>query len=430
MKKYFFIFKKVKTIFNSQILKIFFISFATILVTIGILSLVVWHYRTRVFNFIANNYIPQTKIVKSEPVIVEKEVTPILVAEAKKEEETVVTAVKKARPAVVSIVLNKDVTKYDISYEKKESSVPNVFIETPVYTPNGTESKQVGSGSGFLISSDGMIVTNRHVVDQKDVSYKVLLNNGKEYSAKVLASDPVLDVSIIKIDAKNLTYLKLSNSDDLLVGQSVVAIGNALGEFKNTVSAGVVSGLSRSLLASGDNGFKEFLYKVIQTDAAINPGNSGGPLLNLAGDVVGINVALAEGSSSIGFSLPINSVKTVIDQVKKTGKISRPYVGIRYINITQDLKAKLNLPIDYGILVQKGETDKDVAVVVGSPADKAGITEGDIILSMDGEAINATNDFISLIRAKKIGEKVTFKIISKGVGKVITIKLEEMPEGL
>src|ERR1035437_10464521 len=360
--KYLHILKKIKNIFNIQILKIILISFLTIIITIGLLSLIAWHYRARVFSFIARNYIPQSEVSRGEPVLIEKiaeaPILPILKEEIKVE-DTVLTAVKKARPAVVSIVVSKQV-------------------------PNSTQKQELGSGSGFLISSDGMIVTNRHVVERTDVDYTVLLNNGKEYVATVIAKDSILDVAIIKIVANNLPYLTLGDSDKLEVGQSVVAIGNALGEFKNTVSSGVVSGLSRSLTATGSGGFQEFLYKVIQTDAAINLGNSGGPLLNLKGDVVGINVAIAQGSSNVGFSLPINSVKSVIDQVRKTGKISRPYVGVRYVNVTEDLKDKLNLSVDYGILVQRGATSADVAVIPGSPADKAGIIENDIILSVNG----------------------------------------------
>lgn len=423
MFKNFNLFKKLKNIFNYQIVKLLLISFFMILITISIIFAVFWHYRSRVFNYIANNYITNKEISKKEPVFIEKVVeipiAPIIPVEKKVEIDTVVTAVKKAKPAVVSIVVSKEVPQYSVSYKD----------EGVVYTPNGTKKQELGSGSGFLISSDGLIVTNRHVVDTTDAIYTVLLNNGKEYIATVLARDSVLDVAIIKINATNLPYLKFANSDQLEVGESVIAIGNALGEFKNTVSTGVVSGLSRSLSASGGSGYQEFLYKVIQTDAAINRGNSGGPLLNLKGEVVGINVALAQGSSNVGFSLPINSVKSVIDQVKKTGKISRPYVGIRYVKITPDLKAQLNLSVDYGVLVAKGSTAGDVAVIQGSPAEKAGIIENDIILSINGVLLNKGNDFVSIIRDKKIGEILKFKVLSNGVERIVNIKLEAAADG-
>lgn len=438
MFKNFNLFKKIKNIFNYQIVKIFFISFLTILITIAILFAIFWHYRARVFNYIASNYISSGEISKKEPVFIEKVAeAPIVptIPEKKVEVDTVVTAVKKAKPAVVSIVVSKEVPQYSVSYKEESvtdqfgNTIPDLFLTTPVYTPNGTKKQELGSGSGFLISSDGLIVTNRHVVDTTDAIYTVLLNNGKEYTATVLARDSVLDVAIIKINATNLPYLQFADSDKLEVGESVVAIGNALGEFKNTVSTGVVSGLSRSLSASGGNGYQEFLYKVIQTDAAINKGNSGGPLLNLKGEVVGINVAIAQGSSNVGFSLPINSVKSVISQVKKTGKISRPYVGIRYVKVTGDLKAQLNLSVDYGILVAKGAAAGDVAVISGSPAEKAGIVENDIILSINGVALNQDNDFMSIIRDKKIGETLKFKILSNGIEKIVNVKLEAAADG-
>lgn len=428
----------LKKLFKNKTFKMFFISFLTMLITVFILFIIVWSFKDKIINSLINNYIAQTNTTKSKPILIEKvEDIPVVVAkeEVKVVEGTVVTAVKIARPAVVSIIISKQVPQYNVTYKEENivdqfgNIVPNMTLTTPVYTPNGTKKQQLGSGSGFLISSDGMIVTNRHVVEQTDVDYTVLLNNGKEYVATVLARDSVLDVAIIKINATNLPYLQFADSDKLEVGESVIAIGNTLGEFKNTVSTGVVSGLSRSLSASGGNGYQEFLYKVIQTDAAINKGNSGGPLLNLKGEVVGINVAIAEGSSNVGFSLPINSVKGVIDQVKKTGKISRPYVGVRYVNVTQDLKTKLNLSVDYGILVARGATASDVAVIPGSPADKAGIVEGDIILSINSENINASNDFMSLIRDKKVGENIKMRVLSNGVERVVTMKLEAAIDG-
>ncbi|MFA6355081.1 MAG: trypsin-like peptidase domain-containing protein [Candidatus Paceibacterota bacterium] len=423
----------MKNLFKNKTFKMFFISFLTMLITIGILFIIVWNVKDKIINSLINNYIAKSDTFKQKPILIEKvEDSPIVPVkeEVKVVEDTVVTAVKKAKPAVVSIIISKQVPQYTVTYKEEKivdqfgNIVPNMTLTTPIYTPNGTKKQQLGSGSGFLISSDGLIVTNRHVVDQTDVDYTVLLNNGKEYVATVLAKDSVLDVALIKIVASGLPYLQFADSDKLEVGESVIAIGNALGEFKNTVSAGVISGLSRSLSATGGGGYREFLYKVIQTDAAINKGNSGGPLLNLKGQVVGINVAIAEGSSNVGFSLPINSVKGVIDQVKKTGKISRPYVGVRYVNVTSDLKAKLNLTVDYGILVAKGANANEVAVVPGSPADKAGIVENDIILSINGENINASNDFMSLIRDKKVGENIKMKVLSNGVERVVTIKLE------
>ncbi len=272
-----------------------------------------------------------------------------------------------------------------------------------------------------------MIVTNRHVIEDKTAEYTVFTNDGKKHTATVVARDSVLDIALIKIDGSGYSYLSLGDSDSLNLGQSVIAIGNALGQFKNSVSVGVVSGLSRSITAGDNNGQSESLSNVIQTDAAINPGNSGGPLLDISGKVVGVNVAIVQGSENIGFALPINSVKSVINSVKATGKIIRPYLGIRYVPVTQDLKDKNNLTVDYGDLVGKGKTASDLAVIPGSPADKAGIVENDIILEIDGQKLDQDHDLATIVRNKNVGDTVTLTVLDKGIQKDIPVKLEAAP---
>ena len=350
------------------------------------------------------------------------------------QDSMVVDAVKKANPAVVSIIISKEVPKYVPDNSKP---VPNPFgdffggndffnnfFNQPQYRQDGTEKKEIGGGSGFLVSKDGLIVTNRHVVDQKDVEYTVFTNDGEKHDAKVIARDSVLDVAIIEINGSNFPYLDFSDSDKLELGQSVIAIGNALGEFKNSVSVGVVSGLSRSIVAGDSFGKSEALDHVIQTDAAINPGNSGGPLLDLFGRVVGVNVAVVQGSENIGFALPINSIKSVIESVKATGKIVRPYLGIRYILVTPELKDKNNLTVDYGVLVQRGQDPAELAVIPNSPADKAGIVENDIILEINGKKIDQDTNLSLLIRDKKVGDIVILKILHRGETKTAQVKLE------
>ena len=209
------------------------------------------------------------------------------------QETFVVDAVKKTNPAVVSIMISKNVPKYEAYVDPNQQQdpfsdlFPGFSFNIPQYRQNGTGKKEIGGGSGFLVSSDGLIVTNKHVVNQKDVEYTVFTNDGKKHTATVVARDPVLDIALLKIVGSNFPYLTLGNSDSLQVGQSVVAIGNALAEFRNTVSVGVISGLARSVVAGDSSGNTELLDHVIQTDAAINPGNSGGPLLNLSGQVIG-----------------------------------------------------------------------------------------------------------------------------------------------
>ena len=348
-------------------------------------------------------------------------------------ERTVVDMVKDTNPAVVAITISKEVPTYETTYQNIPSPFQDFFgdgsqfqqfFQVPTTKQNGTKKEDVGGGSGFIITSDGLIVTNRHVVEDTKAQYSVTLTTGKKYTAKVLARDPVLDIAVVKIDAVGLPSLSLGDSDTLALGQSVVAIGNALGQFKNSVSLGVVSGLSRSLTAGDSNGSSEELDHVIQTDAAINPGNSGGPLLDLHGTVVGVNVAIAQGSENIGFALPINTIKSVIESVKTTGKIVRPYLGIRYIDITPDLKDKNKLTVDTGALVQ-GNGKDELAVIPGSPADKAGIVENDIIESVDGVALDDTHNLSTIIRDKKVGDVVTLKVLSKGTEKTVTVTLEE-----
>ncbi len=425
----------LKKIFRSRSFVLaFFTSLVCLVLILAIFLGIVWHYRANVFSYFAKEYVKESQeSILGNDNNTKTEAEKIIERQAVFSQESfVVDAVKKASPAVVSIVLSKNVPKYETYVDPNQQQYnpfgdmfPNFFFNTPQYRQNGTEKKDVGSGSGFFVSEDGMIVTNKHVVDQKDVEYTVFTNDGKKHSAKVLARDPVLDVAILKISGNGYSYLNLGNSDSLQVGQSAIAIGNALGEFRNTVSVGVISGLARSITAGDNLGNSENLDKVIQTDAAINPGNSGGPLLNLFGQVVGVNVAIVQGSQNVGFSLPINSIKSVINSVKTTGKIVRPYIGVRYVAIDSAMKEKNNLSVDYGVLIKQGATANDLAVIPGGPADKAGIVENDIILEVDGIKLDENNSLSSIIRGKNVGSVVKLKILHKGTEKTVQVTLEE-----
>lgn len=413
--------------------QIFLASFFSILIIFFIIFVILWNNKGAVFSYFAKQYLNEMKISNAEGKGTGRsEFT---------EESFVIDAVKKTNPAVVSIIISKNVPKYEAYIDPNTQQnpfgdmfpgfqFPNFFFNTPQYRQNGTEKKEIGGGSGFFVSSDGLIVTNKHVVDQKDVEYTVFTNDGKKHPAKVVARDSLLDIALIKIDAPALLvgpgypYLELGDSDKLEVGQSVIAIGNALGEFRNTVSVGVISGLARSITAGDSFGKSETLDQVIQTDAAINPGNSGGPLLDLSGRVIGVNVAVAQGSQSVGFALPINSVKGAIESVKATGKIIRPYLGIRYTAITPEMKEANNLTVDYGVLVKAGANKNELAVIPGSPADKAGIVENDIILEIDGKKLDDKNSLASIVRQKSVGQIVTLKILHKGDEKTISVTLE------
>jgi S1-C subfamily serine protease len=251
------------------------------------------------------------------------------------------------------------------------------------------------------------------VVDDENLDYSVLLNNEESYVAKVLAIDPITDLAVLKIEAENLPIVELGDSSDLKVGQTVIAIGNALGEYSNTVSTGVISGLSR-LVVAGNYREAEQLVGVIQTDASINPGNSGGPLLDIRGRVIGINTAIVKGAQNIGFAIPVDSIKSPVNSVKEIGEIVRPWLGVRYISISKQLAEKNNLEVQNGALISKGDTLEDSAISPSSPADIAGLRENDIILEINGEEITQTKPLIYLISKYNPNDEITLTILRQG----------------
>lgn len=323
-----------------------------------------------------------------------------------KEDSAVVDSVKKVQQAVVSIVFTKDV------------NLPNFFgFETPTQT-------QQGGGSGFILTSDGLIATNKHVANIDGAQYTVIAQDGKKYDAKVVSVDPVTDFAILKIDAKNLPVVDFGDSDSLDIGQRVIAIGNALGEFQNSVTVGVVSGKERSLTASDTSGSaSEALDGLLQTDAAINSGNSGGPLVNLRGQVIGINTATAAKGQAegLGFAIPINSIKTAIDSVKKTGKITRAYLGVRYTPVDQKIAAIKGMKDARGVLVIG--SGNMAAVEKDSPADKAGIKEGDIILKINNDDINENTPLRSVLGKYSPDQEISLTILKDGKEENVKVRL-------
>lgn len=345
-------------------------------------------------------------------------------------EQAIIDVVKEASPSVVSIIISKNLPVYQEQLVNPFGNSPDFGmpfdIKVPQYVQKGTKNQEVGAGSGFIVSKDGLIVTNKHVVSDKTASYTVLTNDGKKYTAKVLALDPVKDLAVIKIeDDKEFPSIKLGDSSGIQIGQGAIAIGNSLGEFKNTVSVGVISGLGRTINAADQGGgFSETLEDIIQTDAAINLGNSGGPLLNLKGEVIGINTATAEGAQTIGFAIPINLAKKDIDQIIKTNKIVYPFLGVRYALVDDEIKQKYNLSVDYGALVLPGKSGEP-SVTPDSAAKKAGIKEKDVILEFNGEKITQDNSITKIIQKYNPGDKVTLKVLRDGKEMDIDIVLGE-----
>lgn len=342
------------------------------------------------------------------------------------QKEPVVLAVEKNNDSVVSVIVTKDVPVYERYYETFDPLGLFGGFSIPRVRENGTEEKEVGGGSGFVVTQDGLIVTNQHVVADATARYSVVLSDGMIYQVSVLARDVDLDIAILKIDEPLNSPLKVvtfGDSDSLELGQTVIAIGNALAEFQNSVSVGVISGLSRSIVATDGFGQTERLDQVIQTDAAINPGNSGGPLLNLNGEVIGVSVATSRGADNIAFAIPAAVVKQVVDSIQEYGEIVRPYIGVRYVANTPRLAEVNNLPVEYGVLVISGAGPGETAVAKGSPAEKIGLQEGDIIIAIDDEELRDI-DLASVLRRKTVGETVPLKIIREGEYKTLSVTLE------
>lgn len=261
-------------------------------------------------------------------------------------------------------------------------------------------------GSGFIVDANGLVVTNKHVVADEDASYTVITKDGTEYEVQDIVHDPANDLAILKINANNLPVVELGNSDNVQVGQFAVAIGTALGEFRHTVTTGVISGLGRGITAgSAFEGFVERLDDVIQTDAAINPGNSGGPLLNSAGQVIGVNVAVAAGAQNIGFAIPVNVVKEGLDEFNRSGAFaSKPFLGVNYQMIPRSTALMNNVP--QGALV--------VEVVDDTAASRAGIQPEDIITKFNGEVLSEDNDLADVISRFNSGDTVTLEVWRDG----------------
>ena len=358
------------------------------------------------------------------------------------EESATTEVVKQVAPSVVSIIISKDLSKiYNLTGPNPfpfddffNNGFPfNFFfnnLQPQQQAPQQPQGKQeVGGGTGFVIdAAKGLILTNRHVVEDTEADYTVLTNDGKKLEAKVVARDTVNDLALVQVQDKNLPALELGESDSIAIGQTVIAIGNALGEYRNTVTKGVISGIGRNVVAGDSRGSSESLEGVFQTDAAINPGNSGGPLINLAGQVIGINTAVNKEGQLIGFAIPANEAKRLVESFVKYGRIVRPYLGIRYVIVTPELARANKIEVDYGALVIRGENKSDLAVVPGSPADKAGLVENDIVLEINGQRIDTEHSLVKQLSKFSPGDSVKLKLYHKGEQKSVTVKLEEYKE--
>jgi S1-C subfamily serine protease len=335
------------------------------------------------------------------------------------DEEKTISIIKQVMPAVVSIAISKHLkdverdlpadiaSSFPINPKTQKMEIPDEFVDSHGMV-------QIGSGSGFIVRENGLILTNKHVVEESDADYTIILNDGVRFPAKVLSRDPINDVALLKIEADGLPVIPLGSATNLELGQSVIAIGNALGIFKNTVSRGIISGLSRSISAKADpKAPPQELRGLIQTDAAINPGNSGGPLVDSKGKAVGINVAIISGAQNIGLAIPINAAERDLEDIEKFGRIRRPYLGLRYLILDENLKDKLHLPVDYGAYVTH-EGTHDHGVIPQSPAARAGLKERDIVLEFNGVKIDSEHSVQDFLETLNVGDEIILKILRTG----------------
>lgn len=339
-----------------------------------------------------------------------------------KHRSPIVEIARKVCPAVITIIISKDLPKVDGFYFMPYGGKGVIL---PKFKNGKKESTKIGGGSGFIISPDGYVLTSGHVVSDLDADYTVILEPERKYSAKVLARDPINDIAILKIKEGDLPYVDLSDSDTIELGEEVVAIGNPLGEFHDTLSSGIVSGMSRFIQATNHvTQESQRLRGLIQTDAAINPGNSGGPLVNMEGKVIGINTAAVIGAQNIGFAIPINYAKKDLEEVRKYGKIKFPFLGVKYVILNKEISDKNKLPVDYGALVVR-ENLGESAIVKGSAAERSGLREFDIILEAKKEAITSENPLSNILQKCEIGEKIELKVLRNKKTIILKAVLEE-----
>lgn len=335
------------------------------------------------------------------------------------EEEKIIDLVAKASPAVVSILV-----------EQKGASRMTVRFDADGGITRETQEGdyvEVGRGTGFLVRPDGLIVTNRHVAGDRDARYTVILLDERRFDAKIIDIDPINDLALLKIDGGRFPALALEAADRVRIGQTVVAIGNALGKYANTVTRGILSGLGRDIEASNRvTGGLERLEDILQTDAAINEGNSGGPLLNLDGKVIGVNTAVETSAQGLGFAIPVAEVRKVLASYDRYGAIARPRLGVRYLTITPELVVERGLTQTYGALIDAGEEGLP-AIIPNAPAAAAGLRAGDIIIKVGGRKLEGKLNLGRALRAYDVGDAVAVTFLRDGVENVVTVRLDAHP---
>ena len=329
------------------------------------------------------------------------------------EQEATVRAIKKVMPAVVSIAVFEDI-EVVVQMDNEESRIIR-------------KKKEGGQGTGFLISSNGYILTNKHVIqlgDPEKAEYAITLSNGEKYYAQYIGVDPLKDLAVLKIFDSNLPNIELGNSNELEPGMSVIAIGNAFGRYQNSVTKGIVSGLGRDISATNFSGKQVIFNNVIQTDADINQGNSGGPLIDLAGKVIGINSVIDQSGTSVGFAIPINDARAVINSIRESDRIIRPRLGVWYQMVTPEIAIENNLSRDNGAWISSGG-DSTTPILEDSPADKGGLQPDDIIFEVNAIKLDVKNNLFSVLQSYKVGDRIGFKVQRGEKILILIITLDE-----
>ena len=338
------------------------------------------------------------------------------------EESATIHVVEEVAPAVVSVLVQKP--RGEI-YQSTPYGNYFFFPET-LSQEEAEELVEIGGGTGFFVTSDGLVVTNKHVLLDETASYVVVTNDGEEFSATIVAVDPFLDIGVLQVRGSDFPTVTFGDSQNIQIGQTVIAIGNSLSEFRNTVTKGVISGIDRQIRAGDFGGSTELIEEAIQTDAAINPGNSGGPLINLFGQVIGMNTAIRSDAQAIGFAIPSHEIQRAVKSVTTSGRIARPWLGVRFTILTKEDAVKRALGVTHGaLLIDGNDPQTEPAIVPGSPAQQAGLLEGDIILSVNGEEVSVQETLGEIIRRHEPGEIILLEIWRDDQIQQINISLTE-----
>lgn len=378
-----------------------------------------------VTSFVLASQFGSLALFQSPGAVLSPEAVESRIVELIEEESATIAVVERVTPAVVSIVVKQP--RGAVRGNGTALFGGSLYFSQPLDDEAAAELVEVSSGTGFFVTSDGYVLTNRHVVDEEEASLVVVNNDGEELPATIVDIDPLQDIAVLRVEGEDFPTVTMGDSDAIRIGQTVIAIGNTLSEFRNTVTKGVVSGINRRVTA-GDAYNAEVIEQAIQTDAAINPGNSGGPLINLLGEVIGINTAVSFQGESVAFAIPINEAKLAVADVREFGRIVRPWLGVRYVLVSPEVGTEVESLYEVGALIVSGSQPGEVGVFDGSPADLAGLKEDDVIIAVAGERLSEERALAELISDYRPGDVVALTIVRGTESLDVDVTLAEYGE--